>query len=90
VDRDRLISALSAMTDDEFRQLTAEARPPTPTDRATSVASIGAKAAQLLNVERDHNGAVGGWAAAAAARGPAWQPPEPTQPQPHDNPIRIH
>jgi hypothetical protein len=84
MDRDRAVGYVAAMTDDEYRQFTAEARPPTPTDPVSARASIAAKTGQLLNVVRDENGAVGAWSAvvnAAAARQPAPQPaPQPEPP----------
>lgn len=79
--RDRLVGMLSAMTDEEFRQVAAEARGP-----ASVRQSLSAKASQLAAITeqcRDGNGYTAGIADAAAARGPAWQPPpEPPQPQP--------
>jgi hypothetical protein len=77
VDRDRLIGMLSAMTDDEFRQLAAEARPPEPTDPVSARQSIAHKAGQLWNVARDENGPIGSMAVATAAR--ATQAPPPVE-----------
>jgi hypothetical protein len=81
VERDRVIGYLAAMTDDEYAALSAEARPPEPTNPVTARASIAAKAGQLLNLPRDENGAVGAWAATVAARAPrpTPQPEPPTQ-----------
>jgi hypothetical protein len=88
MDRERIVGLLAAMTDDEFRQLAAEARPPTPTDPASARASIAAKAQAMWDTPRDHNGPTGpgSFAAAAAARGPARQPPPELTPQPQPAP----
>jgi hypothetical protein len=65
------------MSEDQWRLFVAQTRP--PSDPATARASIAAKAGQLLNVERDHNGPVGSWAAAVAARAQPQQPEQPTR-----------
>jgi hypothetical protein len=81
------------MDEDSWRMFVAQTRP--PSDPASARASIAAKTDQLLSVPRDENGAVGSFAAAAAARGPAWQPPPssgdaPSSPTPPPAPRRIH
>jgi hypothetical protein len=83
VDRDRVIGYLAALTDQEYAALQSEARPPAPIapgDTAAVRKSLAAKSAQLLAVERDANGTIGGWSATVAARQPAPQP-EPVAPQ---------
>jgi hypothetical protein len=73
---------LAGMSPEDFGALVARVRPPSEipvTDPASARRAIGAKAAGLLNLETDRNGAVGGWAAAVAARAPQPQP-QPEQP----------
>jgi hypothetical protein len=75
MDRTELVRVLASMTDAEYQSVSSEARGP-----ANVRQSISQKAAQLLNeVERDHNGPVGVWAATVAARAPQPQP-QPEQP----------
>jgi hypothetical protein len=70
---------LAGLSNEDWSALASRVRPPEPTDPVTARASVARKAADLLNnVERDHNGPVGGWAAAVAARAP--QPQQPEQP----------
>jgi hypothetical protein len=79
---------ISSMSSEDFAALAARRQPSTPTEARASIAR---KSADLLAVERDANGAVGGWAASVAARQP--QPtspqPEPPAPQPGFAPNRA-
>jgi hypothetical protein len=79
MDRSRIVGYLAALTDDEFRSVTGEAR---GSDPANVRASIAEKAAAMAATPRDHNGSlVAGIADIAAARAPQ-APPEPVEPPP--------
>lgn len=70
------------LSDDQWNMFTTQVRP--PTDAASARQSIAAKAQQMWETPRNHNGVIGSMAAAAAARArPLPQPEtEPQAPQP--------